>query len=251
MFGNYTRAIDSNPIGQIMAMDCPQYAIVSEIIVFLFTLGVVQGIPAAKRQNLFQYALHAFVRSVGGLAIVIPFLIGKLPGGHLAAIDDHIRSIGLAMVVAYFSDLYMPADVRKYVSTWQGFSTSIVRANAACAGYEIGKQAFGGSFFMPLIIAGAASNGHEVIERMLGAFEGEKLSADQVLATFGGFVYYTAQANLGTTAMGARVVVVTFRLSADYVDYDGIFNNALNTISSNVKAAASKAAAAKAQSPGK
>jgi hypothetical protein len=145
-------------------------------------------------------------------------------------IDVNVWTVVSALFFSFVCRQFIPGEVAGYLGKAQDFAVAIVRANAAGAGYELGKATFAGSQVAPWACAYLACNGHELIEKGVGAWNTNRLNASEVLAVFGGPVYWALQVYLQATALTARVGLVIFRLSADYVDYDEIVNNVLKTL---------------------
>lgn len=240
----FCNGCDGNPLVQILGLEHDN-ALIKEAITFLFTLNVVRSVSGG---NLFSQIITGVLRCVAGIGLVLPLLLGQAPGSMMGNFDANVNSIVYAMLFAYLADMFMPKDISDYVGQASDVCVSIIRANAACAGYEAGRSAFSGSMFAPWVCAWIACNGHNLVEKGVGAFGGAKLESSEVLATFGGAVYMLSQSQLGASVLTARVIVVLFRISADYVDYDEIFNNVRKSVSGSVSSAA-KSARGRSKSP--
>lgn len=238
---------DSNPVVQILGLEHDNH-LIKEVITFLFTYSIVTSVEAANQKNIFQHIVVSLVRCVGGIGFVLPLILGQMPGSMLSNFDANIHSVVYAMLFGYIAGMFMPKDIGGYVDQAAGVCVAVIRANACVAGYEAGKSAFGGSMFAPWACAYIACNGHNIAEKGLAAFGSANLDAGECLAVFGGAVYMLGQSQLGASALTARVLVVVFRLSADYVDYDEIFNNIRKSIAGSVASAAKTASAGRGRS---
>jgi len=231
-------SLDGNPVVQALGLEHDN-AYVKETITFLFTLAMVQSVKAAQSKNIVQQIGTACIRCYGGVGFVLPLALGQLPGAVMSNMDLNVYTVVAAMLFSFFMAQFVPGEVAGYVAKMQDVSVSIVRANAAGAGYELGKATFTGSTVAPFACAYLACNGHQLIENGVAAWNSNKLNANEVLAVFGGPVYWAQQAYLQSSPLTSRVGLVIFR-SADYVDYDEIFNNVVKSVTNVAGGSSSK-----------
>lgn len=221
--------LDGNPVVQALGLEHENHYI-KEVVTFLFTLAMVQSVGAGQQKNLVQHIGTVLIRCYGGAGLLLPLFLGQMPGSFFQNFDLNAYTVFTAMAFSFFLAQFIPAEVGGYLNKLQAFSVAVVRANAAGAGYEIGKAAFAGSLLAPCFTAYVAANGHQLIEKGVGAWNGNSLNAHDVLAVFGGVVYWAAQTYLQASALVARSCLVLFRLSADHIDYDEMFNNVLKSV---------------------
>jgi hypothetical protein len=140
--------LDSNPVVQALGLE-HENAYIKEAITFLFTLAIVQSVGAANSKNIVQQVGTVLVRCYGGTGFLLPLILGQMPGSFLTNFDLNLYTVATAMAFSFFLSQFIPAEVGGYLNKLQALSVAIVRANAAGAGYEIGKQNFGGSILAP------------------------------------------------------------------------------------------------------
>jgi hypothetical protein len=81
----FADALTKNPIVQTLAMESP-YKYVYEIILFLYVYGCAESVVGSEKGVVFEFFL-VNLRAFGSLYIVVPLVLGKLPGEFLQGFD--------------------------------------------------------------------------------------------------------------------------------------------------------------------
>lgn len=216
--------LDSNPITQILASES-DIAYVNKAVMFLYTLAVVQD--GKKVNNIVGKFFLNLVRAFGAIGFALPLVLGQLPSEVFRGLDDYCYLVASAMLVdALPYEDFLPDAIQMLLSYCISISYAIIKGNACAMGYVAVAGLTPDSFIAPLIGAHVAVNGHRFIESGVNALSG-RLATDQdaKLAIGGGIIYYLlthASVGIWATPLVTRAVVVLFRISCDYVDYDGL-----------------------------
>lgn len=216
--------LDLLPFAQILGLE-HENTYVKETITFLFTLSVVQTLESKYQKNPVQFVGVSVMRCIGGYGLLLPLLLGKMPGPFLTEFDMNVYTVLCAIAFVYFLGEFIPDDVSEYLRRFEHLANAIVRANQCGAGYALGKTVFENSIFAPMLCAYIACNGQEFLILGMNSFANSQLDANEILAVFGGPIYWICAVYFALAPLSIRVVLVCFRLSADYIDYDKMINN--------------------------
>jgi len=88
------------------------------------------------------------------------------------------------------------------------------------------------SLAAPFAGAYLAVNGHRILEKGVSAFAVSSYDGDSLLGIVGGALYFALIEYVRVSSLVARVVLILFRLSADYVDYNGLIATVTDAVGS-------------------
>lgn len=236
--------LHDNPIVEALASES-DIPYVNRAVVFLYVFAVVRG--SRSRGWLIATFAHNLLRAFGAVGLALPLLLGQMPSDILKGVDDYAQLVAGAMLLEHFLGMMtLPKPVDQILDHIVAVSYAIVKGNAAAMGYTALQGACPGSYLAPAAGAYIAVNGHRLIENGVSAF-GDKLKkdGDAKLAVFSGLLYFlmtSGEVGPAIHVVLARALLVVYRISCDYVDYDdvlakveGIFDKATGGLTTGRK----------------
>lgn len=201
-----------------------------EISTFLFLAQVFDDVTAGTRVS---EALRIGVRAFGGVHLVLPLVLGTLPSTLLRDMDRYLAVYVAVLFVFSFLVDYLPRKVLRMLVLPKKIAYCMFFANACCSGVLQGAAAFPHSFFTRIFVGFLAVMGGHLLEQ--GAttklFKRD-YSEDQLLALFGPvlFLFFMGSfvREVAMPESVARTLIVLFRVSCDYVDYNEMLAYANN-----------------------
>jgi len=226
--------LDTNPVVQILGFEHEQTAI-HDVFLFFYAIAIVQSV---KGKNFLHEGGVSLLRGFGSYGFFVPLVLGQLPSKMLKDFDQYFKIlIGAQVFVAVVYDRLFPGDIQKHFNAVTNFAYSVIKGNAAGYGYVLVSTALGNSIAAPFIGAYLAVNGHRILEKGIHAVGATThFDADSLLGIFGGLIYYALVEYVRTSALVARIALVAFRISCDYVDYNYILDNISGAIGSKSSA---------------
>lgn len=189
---------------------------------FLYTAAVVQGV---RGKNIVHKVALTLSRAFGSDGFLLPLVLGGLPSATYKAFDAYLTTIIAAIFfVTVVLDRFVPSNVSDLLAYPTDLAYAVVKGNAAGHGFVMVAAALPDSLAAPLFGAYLAVNGHRMLENGIGALAVSKFDGDNLLGVVGGALYYALIEYGRVSAIQARVLLVVFRVSADYVDYNGLYN---------------------------
>lgn len=210
--------METNPIVKILGQES-DIDHVNDVVGFLFVLSVARSC----RGSYVTKMLRTLIRAYAALAFVMPLMLGGLPSGMMKDIDHYAMLVFWAMMFDYVPLGKIHPFLDDAVDRLAGLSYCIVKANACAAGYHAFGKAFAGSMAAPFLGAFVATNGHQFIEKGMGAFDLTlKGNKDNKVAVCGGLVLYTLETQMHTSGLVAKATLAGLNCAQDNVDFDGM-----------------------------
>jgi len=222
-------ALDANPVVQVLGLEHEnQY--VRETFLFFYAVAIVQGV---KSRNLIHTIALALLRAFGSYGFLLPLVLGGLPSKTYQSFDSYLLTLaGAIFAVQVVCDRFVPKNIQNYFDKPVDIAYAVVKANACGHGFVMVAAALPDSIAAPFAGAYLAVNGHRVLEKGIEAFATDSYDGDSLLGIVGGFLYYALIEYVRVSSLVARVVLILFRISCDYVDYNAIINNVTDAIGS-------------------
>jgi hypothetical protein len=230
--------MDTNPVVQILGFE-HENAYVKDVFLFLYTVTVVQSF---KGKNFVHQGAVSMLRAFGSFGLCVPLILGALPSSMFKQFDQYFLTLAGAMVfVAVVYDRIFTGDLAKHFDKLTNLAYCVVKGNAAGHGYVMVATILPESIAAPFIGTYLAVNGHRILEKGIQTVGASALfDEDTLLAVFGGFLYYGMIEYVRVSALVARLVLILFRVSCDYVDYNHILNNICSAVGGNTGAASGR-----------
>lgn len=211
--------LEDNPVVQTIAGQSP-YSYIFEIQLCLTIGQVLSDINAT---GSIADVLRVSVRAFGGIYFLVPLILNSLPSSAMKETDRY----ALVYLAAVLGSVYLPVPrkVSNLVAPLKKLAYAIFISNACVTGVLLGQGAFPGSRFAPILLGFLAVNGGVFLEQGLTSKVWKReYSEDQLLSLAGPVIFLgcvgTFSADLTMPAVVARSVVVLFRLSTAYLDYN-------------------------------
>lgn len=218
-------ALDANPAVQVLGMefDAPY---VKETFLFFYAVAVVQQIRQTK--NLVHTLAVALLRCFGSYGFLLPLVLGALPSKAYANFDSYMLTLGGAIFTVDLVLSRIPSDVMNWLQYPIDITYSVVKANACGHGYVMCAAALPDSVVAPFVGAYLAVNGHRILEHGIGSFGTKKFDGDALLGIAGGLWYFALIEYVRVSSLIARVFLIVFRISCDYVDYNHLIDQVIS-----------------------
>jgi hypothetical protein len=232
--------VERNPITKILGQESDiDVAGVSmnDAVGFFFVVSVLRGV---KGGNWATRLVRTLIRCYAALAFVMPLMLGGLPSDGMKNMDKSAWLVVYAMIFEMVNVGGVHPRLGDLVDRCCGWSYSIMKANACVAGYAAFKAAFPGSTWAPLLGAFVATNGHNFIEKGMGAFDltvAGKGNKDNKLAVLGGAVISVLQSQFATSALVTKSTMSFLNIMQDHFDFDkvvGMGSRTLNQVTGTV-----------------
>jgi len=240
-------SLDGNQIVQALGME-HENPYVKDTILFFYVVAVMATIKGAK--NIVHQISIATLRGFGSYGFALPLVLGALPSKMYSNFDSNICTIVAAIIfTTCIVDRIIPADMQKYMSKINDFAYCIVKGNAAGHGFVMVAAAVPDSQIAPFVGAYIAVNGHRLLEKGIGAIATASYDGDSLLGIIGGIIYYAAIEYVRVSSLVARVMLIIFRISAEYIDYNSIQANISSAIGSGSKATGASGGRGRSRTP--
>lgn len=173
-----------------------------------------------------------FLRAYGSMHLCMNLVMGKMPGQGLRSLDECLKMCFFAlMYVKFVANAAVPENMGNWLGHAYDLSYSIVKGNAAAAGYAIGASALSGNTAGGFLGAYIAVQGHRLLEHGgLKSMNVSTFDADDLLAILGGPLFMVMTGNFACSALVARAGCVALHISTRYVDYNSLLGNIGDTV---------------------
>jgi hypothetical protein len=216
---------------------------VKETFLFFYVVSVVQGVR--HNENLVHTLAVALLRAFGSYGFLLPLGLGALPSKTYLHFDSYLTTLVAAVFFVHvILDRFIPFEFHRYLEKPIELAYAIIKANACGHGFVMTAGVLPDSQFAPFVGAFVAVNGHRILEHGVNGLSVPfGFDGDFLLGMIGGPLYWALVTHAGCAPVLARVVLLLFRLSCDYVDYNQVIDNVTGAVS-NIGGGRKKAAPA-------
>jgi hypothetical protein len=221
--------LDSNPIVQILGQEWNGWEHWNNMVMFFYCVTVANSVNGSK--NWVHRIALTFLRAYGSMHLCMNLVMGGMPGDGLKNLDACLKMCFYALAWNQWFSGFIPNEIGGYMGHAYDWSYSIVKGNAAAAGYAVAASALPGNQFAGFLGAYIGVQGHRLVEHGgLKSMNVASFDADDLLAILGGPAFFFMTGNFGASALVARAGLVMLHVSTRYVDYNGMLSGIAGTV---------------------